>query len=412
MIQKNNNLSLKAMLVMAGAFISYTVGAGFASGNEVLQFFGSWGFPKVIIGLVAATIVTVIFLYSLFRASQYVDFDKTSDTYTFFGGKIFGTFYKYYVFVLITCNFMLMFSGAGSLLNQIWGLPQWVGSIIMGAIAGVVVLGGLKTVENVLGYAGIIILAYVAIFGIVSIIGHTSSLDQSLMYKAVQDGQILQTNLFQYPPFSWLPDALQHNNALFAGLLYGTLNLVSGFPFYFTLGKKTKTKKDASRSAVITAVAFYLCVALVAVIVVFNFDKIINPATGKMFPFPALSVIDAFWPSGSWTYALIIFTGIFTTVAGFLWVLTDWIFPGKGGSVQSKIFIAGMIVVGITLGGILPFSKVINIVFPISGFVGMIMTVILLVKAIKGYDKYDNKNKPIEEKPELTEAEASNDISQ
>lgn len=35
---KNNKFNIVSAAVIAGAFISYTVGSGFASGNEVLQF--------------------------------------------------------------------------------------------------------------------------------------------------------------------------------------------------------------------------------------------------------------------------------------------------------------------------------------------------------------------------------------
>lgn len=36
-------INVKGMFLTAGALVSFNVGAGFASGNELLQFFGSWG---------------------------------------------------------------------------------------------------------------------------------------------------------------------------------------------------------------------------------------------------------------------------------------------------------------------------------------------------------------------------------
>ena len=36
-------LNIKGMFITAGALVSFNVGAGFASGNELLQFFGPWG---------------------------------------------------------------------------------------------------------------------------------------------------------------------------------------------------------------------------------------------------------------------------------------------------------------------------------------------------------------------------------
>ena len=54
-----------------------------------------------------------------------------------------------------------------------------------------------------------------------------------------------------------------------------------------------------------------------------NFDSLTNPVTGEMYPIPVLAVINKMWPAGSWTYVLIIFVGIFTSEAGYLWSLND-----------------------------------------------------------------------------------------
>ena len=48
---KEKKVGLITMLSIAGGFISYTVGSGFASGNEILQFFGSWGVPTCMVAI-------------------------------------------------------------------------------------------------------------------------------------------------------------------------------------------------------------------------------------------------------------------------------------------------------------------------------------------------------------------------
>ncbi len=387
-IKSEKTFNIKTIFVLTGAFISFTIGAGFASGNEVLQFFGSWGFPNSLLSVIGAAVVTGIYCVCLYRAGQYVQFEKTSECYTFFGGKYLGKFFHAYVFVNVTGVFMLMFSGAGTLLNQHFGIPQWIGAVIMGIFAGVVVIGGFKTVENVLGSAGIIILAYTVIFGIISLVSPDSSFDQAAQAdQMVATGQIWQANLFELPPLSFIPGLTDMNNALIEGILYGAICIVSGFPFMVKLGKSTKTKLEATASGIATSVGFYACVAFVLVILLSNFNYLVNPETNQMYEFPTLAAIDHFWPAGSWTYVLIIFVGIFTTVSGYLWVITDMFFPGQERTKKSNICVLVLVVFGIALGGVLPFSVIVNYLFPISGVVGLIMTVAVLVKTIKGYDK-------------------------
>lgn len=397
---ENKSINVRNLFITAGAFISYTVGAGFASGNEVLQFFGSWGFPESMLALVGAILACAIYCGFLFIMGQKVDFDRPSKSYFYFGGKALGWFIQIYVFIFIFGCFMLMFSGAGSLLNQQWGIPQWIGAVLMGIVSGVVVLGGLKTVENVLGSAGIIILAYVLVFSIISMVNPGSSLDQaSGAAQAVADGKVWQANLFAMPPLSWIPGLASINNPFITGVLYSTMCLVSGFPFYFTLGKRSKSSREAGISGVVAACAFYLCVGFVLLIMLANFNSLINPATNEMYPFPVLAAIGAIWPAGSWTYVLIIFTGIFTTVSGYLWVIKDWFFPGEVMNNKARIFIVVLLVAGITLGGVIPFSALINFMFPLTGVVGLVITIAIVVKYFRTKDS-DEPAPQIQENPE------------
>ncbi len=381
-LNKDSNFDWKVIFGSMGAFISYTVGAGFASGNEVMQFIGSWGVKGAIIASLAGFIVAAIYTVCLYKVGQKIQFEKTSDIYEFFGGKVLGNFYKIFVFLFILSSYMLLFSGAGSLLNQQLGWPQWVGSVIMSVISGVVVLGGLKRVEVVLGSARVVILGYVFIFTIISSISPESSLDSAIgLEEQVKNGVIYRANLFEMFPLSVL--GITYNYAWFTGMLYTALCVVSGFPFYLILGRRAKSQKEATVSGIVTTGGFILCVLSVAFLMILNFDALVNPSTGEMYPFPAMAAVDKLWPSGSWTYTLVISKGLFTSLTGYTYILKDWFLPGEEKTRRSNIFIIVLLTVGLALGGIIPFSKLINILFPFTGVVGLIMTVSFAVKVKK-----------------------------
>lgn len=378
----NKLASIKTMLIAAGAFVSFNVGAAFASGNELLQFFGSWG-SSVTVAVIAGFITTIVYCICLFYIGQSVNFEKAIDTYRFFGGRILGRFFQVFVLILTFGTAMLLFSGAGSLLWQQFGVPQWVGAVLLGVIAVVVVLGGLKTVQNVLGGAGIVIIAFVLIFGIVSLVNPGSSFDQAAgVSDMVKEGTIYQANLFSLWPFSLIDGLSSYNSPVLEGVLYGTLCIATGFPFYLSLGQRFKKNGEAVGASVMAAVAFMLCVALVLVLVMSNFDDVVNPETNEMFPYPAVAAVGALWKSGSWIYVIIIFIGIFTTYTGFLWSINHIIFDRKEDSKGSHIFVVVVTIFGICLGSVLPFSQIINILQPISGLVGFIMIITIIIKTI------------------------------
>lgn len=375
-------MSFGAMILTAGAFISYTVGSGFASGNEVLQFYGSWGFPSVIFAIIAGVLMGMFYCACLFWVGYRTEQKTASETYFYFGGKILGWFFQIFIYLFIVGCYMLMFSGAGNVLHQQFGIPKWVGAVILGVVSMVVILGGLKTVENVLGCAGVVILLYVLIFTVISIVNPGSSMDQaSAITEGVKNGQIMQANLFGMYPFSLIPGLEGLNGPITEGVLYITVCLVSGFPFYYTLGKRAKSGKEAALSGVVSAVLFFACVATSLYIMLTNGNSLIDPATGEMYAFPILAAINKLWPAGSWTYSLIIFVGIFTTTTGYLWVINDLFFPNSATlTSKGKILMVGLLVFGILFGGVVPFSALINFMFPLTGVVGLIIVITIAIK--------------------------------
>jgi uncharacterized membrane protein YkvI len=371
------------LFVVAGAYASYTIGAGFASGNEVLQFFGSWGPQGAIAAIIAGLIMNAYFCASGYRTGQSHDFKASRDVYTYYCGKYVGWVFDIFVILFVLGIFATMFSGAGSMVNQFTGAPQLVGSIVIGAISAVVVFGGLKTVENVLGYAGIIIIIYVVVFGFISLFNPGSSIDQSEgIIEAVADGQVWQANMFELFPLNVIPGAADLNSPIFAGICYAGVCLIVSVPFLVNLGKSTKNSGEALFSGVFSSIFFYAGCALVCVTLLMNFSAVINPGTNEMYPIPTLATITHLFPQIAWTFMVVIIAGIFTTITGYLWLLTDRVFPGEP-SAKSRILTAALMVLGVILGSVLPFSQLVNFLYPLSGIAGIVLVIFMVVKDIR-----------------------------
>ena len=161
------------------------------------------------------------------------------------------------------------------------------------------------------------------------------------------------------------------NSPILEGMLYSTECVISGFPFYITLGKRSKTTKEALASGVVAAILYYICIIFVLIILSFNMDVLINPATQEMYVFPAVAAIRRLWPAGSWTYSILIFTGIFSSTIGYLWVLSERVFPKQEATRKNKIFIVIMTLLGVALAKRISFSIIINSLFPLAGIAGI-----------------------------------------
>lgn len=375
---------LYTALITTGAFISYNVGAGFASGNELLQFFGAWNETGIITSIISGFILLLWICSVLYLIGKQSPAKAATENFTWIAGPIAGNFFRLCTDIMVFGCFMLMFSGSSNLLNQQFGLPNIVGAIILGVVTLAVVLGGLKAIENVLGYAGIAILCYVAVFVLVTLFGGKSSHDNlALIPTAVENGQILRANVFSYFPFSLMPSLADLNNPVLDGILYSAQMVIAGGPFFIMLGKRASTTKQTIHAAILSSVAYYFCITCVIVMIAFNFDAVVNPATGQMYAFPALAVVNKLWGAGGWTYSLLIFTGIFSTAIGYLWVMSDRVFPNQENTKKNKIFVTIMTLIGIFVGDKVPFSTLINVMFPLIGAVGVIMLIVCTVRLVQ-----------------------------
>lgn len=364
-------------LMTAGAFISYNVGAGFASGNELLQFFGLWDARGIVLSVLSGVLSMTWICGILLFLGRLSPAKAATENYTWIAGPAAGAFFRIITGLCVFMNLMLMYSGAGNVLTQQFGIPKIVGELLLAAASLLVVLGGMKRIQRVLGCMGVIILSYIAIFFLLTLFGGKSdSANLSLIPQAVADGKALRINLFANFPFSLAPSLASRNSPVLNGILYSTEVLMAGFPFFAALGRRGASPRESARQGILAGVCYYVCVTFMVVMLAFNFDAVIDQKTGEMFAFPALAVVDKLFHSISFTYSFLIFIGIFSATTGYLWVLSDQMFPNRQHSKENKLFILGLTLVGLLLGNRIPFSVIINTLFPISGTLGIILALV------------------------------------
>ena len=382
---ESKKFNYKAWIVCAGAYSAYTIGAGFSSGNEVMQFYGSWGVPYAFFAMLLGCIINAYFCASAYNVGKTVHFEKTRDIYAYWCGPRIAWVFDIFVFVFVLGIFATMFTGAGTMINQQLGLPQVVGAVIVGILAIATVLGGWKVIVNLLGICGNIIVIYIVIIGVVSLVGYGDAdiSQSSTVVQFVEEGKIWQAGFFGIS--NWWFDAF-----MYAGVCF-----IVAVPFVVNLGKSANNSMDAVFSGVFSSVFFYIATFLVVFILLSHFGAVVNPETDEMYPIPNLAVINHMFPAFGWTFAVVLIIEVYNTIVGYLWLLTDRIFGEKPkNKLYSNLFTVLACLVGITLGAVLPFSQVVNILWPVSGFVGCALMVFMVVKDVRTKLSKNTKEMP------------------
>ncbi len=351
------------MLSVGGAFAAYHIGSGFASGQEVLQFFGSWGGVWAFITPLIPMMFIFIYAVSTFRSGLLQSFENPSDAYAWYCGRWVAKFMDIFSIIMIAGIGLVMFSGCGATLQQYLGVPQYVGAIGLGVISVFVVWFGLEKVTDVLGVSGIIIIFFVVAVGIYTMVTSDVSLleAESNVPTYVAEGKILQASLFGI------------KSPFVAGLFYGGMTLLDGFPFMIALSKRIRSRKEVVGCAAMASVLFTLGVMLVSFTVLTEIDYVIESGTQV----PTLAIVSKKLPWLSFPFTLVIVAGIFTTIVGYLWIIGRRFAPDK--STKQRIIIVATTLVGIFSGSLIPFGTLINILYPFAGCIGVVLFVIIIV---------------------------------
>ena len=146
MKQKVNGLNV---IKYAGAYIAFIIGSGFATGQEIIQFYtsyGIWGIGSVAISMFLFAWVGGTVTDMGFRTKGM----EKVNAYGQICGKWLGTFYEYFVRIFLFAVVVVMISGAGATLNEYYGLNYYVGSLLMAVLIFVAFAFGFNKLLDVI----------------------------------------------------------------------------------------------------------------------------------------------------------------------------------------------------------------------------------------------------------------------
>ena len=364
-----NKISFVTVVSIIGAYAAYGIGSGFATGQEILQYFASWG-PK---GLVPAILGSAFIMGVSFLAlvhdgfAHNSEFVKDSDCYTYYCGEYFGGFLDLFSILLVLSVYIAVFAGCGATINQYFHVSALTGTVIMGIIVAVVVMLGLKRIVQILGCLGVIFIIYTVCFGTYCMIASGQPLSQAGAHipEYIEQGKILQIS------------TLDIRNPFWAGLNYGGVNLIVAVPFLLALGRGTRSRAEAAIGGAGAGIVFMVPVLFSAITILLNIDYIAE--YGQQVP--SLAAINNMLPSISWAYLVILILGVFSTLTGYTWLITDRF--TKEGTSQSRVLCIAIVFIGIIAGGYLPFNVILNRIFPIAGIMGMLLTLMIIIRKVR-----------------------------
>ena len=121
---------MKNSINLAGAYIGIIIGAGFASGQEVLQFFTSFGIYSVL-GIVVATALFAFLGMQVTELGSSLQTRSHKSIIDHLCGRHLGRVVDVIITFFLFGVTVIMIAGSGSIFEEQFGIPSIVGAAIM-----------------------------------------------------------------------------------------------------------------------------------------------------------------------------------------------------------------------------------------------------------------------------------------
>lgn len=349
-------VNLNRVFSYAGAFIAFLIGSGFATGQEVKQYFSSYGLQ----GLLGVLTVSLLFFYvgsSFMSVGQEHKFENGNEIYKYYCGDKIGTVFDYYSIAFIYMSFIVMVAGAGSAVNQQYGLPIAVGAIALGVIAGATVIFGLSNIVDVISKIGPIIIILTLTLGILAIIRNPEGLINS--NKILSEVKLLKAS----------------SNWFLASLSYVGFCMIWLAGFLASLGSTSKSRRESVLGILLGTIGFGVALAVIVLGILAN----IKALEGSNVP--TLALAQMIHPILALVFSAIVIAGIYTTSVPLLWQVVARFTEEKTN--KFKILTISLTAVGIVIGILIPFEQLVNKVYVINGYIGIILIGFMIFRSIK-----------------------------
>lgn len=340
---------MKKSFQIGSAFIGIIVGAGFASGQEILQFFTSFGY----LGIAGSIIAAILFAFlgmNLMELGSRLQTSSHKDVIYHICGRYVGIFVDVLITFFLFGVTVVMFSGAGAIFEEQFGLPAFAGSLFMAVI----------TIASVT-------------LNVQKVIGLISAITPFLLVLVIL---IAGYSLFHYDPSSIDMDAAVAKtspaapNWIMGALLYVSYNIAAGVAMITVIGGTVKDRKVARRGGIIGGLGLGLLILLINISMLPQLEKISDVAM------PMITLSNAIHPVVGFLMAIVLIGMIYNTAVAMLYAFSARIVKPEKPSFKTFTILFGVLAF---IASFLGFVNLVGTVYPITGYLGFLLIAAIII---------------------------------
>ncbi|HSI67784.1 MAG TPA: hypothetical protein VK947_10230 [Planococcus sp. (in: firmicutes)] len=344
---------MKNSLKMGSAFIGIIVGAGFASGQEILQYFTSFGY----LGIIGALISTALFAYlgmNLTRLGSRMQTTSHKEVVYGISGKVIGRIVDYIIIFTLFGVGVVMIAGAGSIFSQQFGLPAFLGSTVMAVLIIITIMLNVQKVITIIGS--------ITPFLILTVVG------LSLYSLFTMDSSFATLDPIAREQLSAVP------NWFLSSINYVSFNIAVGASMAILMGGTEKNEKIAARGGLLGGLGLGVLIILSHLAI---FSKVDAVGGADM---PMLQIANDVSPMLGIFFSVILFAMIYNTGVSMLFSFSARFVVMGTAKFRIFVVIVGLVAYILSFVG---FTALVSMFYPIVGYLGLFLVGALIFADIK-----------------------------
>ncbi|MBW9153423.1 transporter [Clostridium estertheticum] len=340
----------------AAVFIGTIVGAGLASGQEITQFFSTYGYVSFW-GILVCCLIYIIVSSIIVSISLKHKLNSYTELITLVSPGFFGIITDIFTSFFLVSGAAVILAGSGALLHQYFGISKWVGILLMAIISLYTVL---KDTKGLITINSFIVPTLITI--IVTIF---------ILYLLFYKDMVSATYIKQIPSYK--------NNIIpaqwfFSALLYAGFNMLCCSGVLVPLSQEIKYKRVLIPGVIIGALGLTILCYLINTMLLLNIPQIFK------YEIPLLYITHRFGMLMQIFLLCIIFCEMFSTEVSNIYSVGKTL--EKKFDISYKKAVLLILVVALPISQI-GFKTLIKVLYPGFGAISFIF----LIQCILFYKK-------------------------
>lgn len=355
--------NVKDILKIGFAYTGVVVGAGFSTGQEILQFFTNNGFISIFAVLLSGFL---ILFTGKWTADVGYDLESEShvDSIMNIFGPLFGRLIDYILVFFLYGVAVIMIAGAGSTFYESFGTPPWLGAIILVVVVYITLNLNFSKIVIALGAVTPYLLGVVIIISLITYFNSSmplSEADQFAKPELTVEG-------------AWWWDAIT----------YSGFTIAVAFSFLTMMGSDSKSRKIAGYGGIAGSVIILVLMLLINLGILSKLEAVNEVAL------PMLLLGNEIHPALGVLLGIAMLLVIYNTAVGMLYPFLIRFFAPK--SKGYNVLLPLSLILGYILS-FAGFADLVGTVYPVMGYVGLLLGAGLFIKWIALMGNRKNRKK-------------------